>query len=689
MQKSLIVSNKVRKSFMCAMCGKSFWYKPGLTSHMKRVHNYSCQQCKAVQSHILLSELKEHQFRSHRASEQLSKGPQKDFTCTVCGKKFSTANNLHVHEILKHNKGDPRYKCPECGKGFFNKLKKEAVFKSNNSLAGPTTSIKRMESQESDQLGQGNHISIDNNDSCLIRLVNEAVSTNDKTGPPTSIKRTDSQESEQLGTGSQESELETQSIEIIEKPGDCYIDRIGAVNENPVCSCKCKDNDNSVILLDKEFHKPKLVEPDKDKSNRTAYMTATVTVNVSDLVNEKESGIQPVGLTLRLNNISRELKHLTGVIENDYKGKSFIRKRKYQSDSEKAVCGKKKQNRTKKIDNSEKKSPLVMIPKVVERERRTANNFNRIIRSILMRKKKYYNDLSQRNNAKNLYINPDVKEMSRDEDETLSGENFSAEKDVSTELCIENKAQEFETEKEHEEVCEEDIFVDNKNYDKKYEKLNYYGFKTYQPNSKKPFNQNKTKGIDKPEKSPLVLRPKEAEHNKHKVNFATSATDEVSLLFNRKDSGIQTVSLCTSLNKKCLNDSTDKSQKEDNVRQDGNKPTSINSEGKKVRKNITVFTKTLDSLLSVCLIHSFLWPIPKLCKCKACFNLNVELFCLSFVLWEEECTFSFLLDSNFLKHLLHLNDPFDFLTKFLLLLIFSLSSLSRSLHKFKVDKNLS
>ncbi|XP_051263302.1 zinc finger protein 665-like isoform X2 [Dicentrarchus labrax] len=106
----LVRHQQNKKLYQCAVCKKCYT-KPGLLSDHEKVHTASvtpriCETC--GKSFKYLAHLVLHQ-RKHRERQPS--------VCSDCGKQFSTKDYLRAH-MVRHTGG---YPCPVCGKKFFQK----------------------------------------------------------------------------------------------------------------------------------------------------------------------------------------------------------------------------------------------------------------------------------------------------------------------------------------------------------------------------------------------------------------------------------------------------------------------------------------------------------------------------------------------------------------------------------------
>ncbi|KAM9349913.1 uncharacterized protein ABDE67_009629 [Symphorus nematophorus] len=106
----LVRHQQNKKLYQCAACKKCYT-KPGLLNDHEKLHTASatprvCETC--GQSFKFLAHLILHQ-RKHR--------DRPPHVCSYCGKQFSTKDYLRAH-MVRHTDG---YPCPVCGKKFYQK----------------------------------------------------------------------------------------------------------------------------------------------------------------------------------------------------------------------------------------------------------------------------------------------------------------------------------------------------------------------------------------------------------------------------------------------------------------------------------------------------------------------------------------------------------------------------------------
>ncbi|KAM9494367.1 uncharacterized protein Hap1MRO34_004303 [Clarias gariepinus] len=109
----------VKTDFTCAVCGKTFLRRNGLTLHMKthqKQNIHMCRTCKVAfpQKNLL---------RTHKClpPEKTLARTQTDmkFRCEMCGKYFHSKANLKVHYAV--HTGERPHRCSFCGRGFSQK----------------------------------------------------------------------------------------------------------------------------------------------------------------------------------------------------------------------------------------------------------------------------------------------------------------------------------------------------------------------------------------------------------------------------------------------------------------------------------------------------------------------------------------------------------------------------------------
>uniref|UniRef100_A0A1A8LED0 KDEL (Lys-Asp-Glu-Leu) endoplasmic reticulum protein retention receptor 2b n=3 Tax=Nothobranchius TaxID=28779 RepID=A0A1A8LED0_9TELE len=106
--------------FQCTHCSKRFRSYSDLVEHQKKhtkAYPFLCWECGKKFRHSVT--LTRHVERVHHSGEPAMEKPMPVFTCTQCGKTFSSRRCLLKHDNF-HHKG-MRFPCEHCGKGFFGK----------------------------------------------------------------------------------------------------------------------------------------------------------------------------------------------------------------------------------------------------------------------------------------------------------------------------------------------------------------------------------------------------------------------------------------------------------------------------------------------------------------------------------------------------------------------------------------
>lgn len=106
--------------FQCPHCSKRFRSYSDLVEHQKKhtkAYPFLCWECGKKFRHGVT--LTRHVERVHHSGEPMTQKPLPTFTCSQCGKTFTSRRCLLKHDNF-HHKG-LRFPCEHCGKGFFGK----------------------------------------------------------------------------------------------------------------------------------------------------------------------------------------------------------------------------------------------------------------------------------------------------------------------------------------------------------------------------------------------------------------------------------------------------------------------------------------------------------------------------------------------------------------------------------------
>ncbi|XP_071779000.2 uncharacterized protein LOC139929845 [Centroberyx gerrardi] len=106
--------------FQCPHCTKRFRSYSDLLEHQKKhtkAYPFLCWECGKKFRHGVT--LTRHVERVHKSGKPVPEKPTPIFTCTQCGKTFTSRRCLLKHDNF-HHKG-LRHPCEHCGKGFFGK----------------------------------------------------------------------------------------------------------------------------------------------------------------------------------------------------------------------------------------------------------------------------------------------------------------------------------------------------------------------------------------------------------------------------------------------------------------------------------------------------------------------------------------------------------------------------------------
>ena len=103
---------------VCQICEKSFHTNIKLRQHIKKEHDKKTVKCTVCNmSFSVKRKLGDHMFQAHKIG--------KKHMCETCGKYFPVPALLKLHNVRLHGSEEDKiaarnkYKCAECGKGFF------------------------------------------------------------------------------------------------------------------------------------------------------------------------------------------------------------------------------------------------------------------------------------------------------------------------------------------------------------------------------------------------------------------------------------------------------------------------------------------------------------------------------------------------------------------------------------------
>ena len=91
----------------CSLCPMKFSMKSALRRHKKHVHSTNCAENLCTHCGILISRidnLKTHEENCGKEKIRKSRSYLKDIDCTICDKKFSSADAANLHRKEKHIK---------------------------------------------------------------------------------------------------------------------------------------------------------------------------------------------------------------------------------------------------------------------------------------------------------------------------------------------------------------------------------------------------------------------------------------------------------------------------------------------------------------------------------------------------------------------------------------------------------
>ncbi|KAJ3661065.1 hypothetical protein Zmor_005486 [Zophobas morio] len=109
------------KTFVCEICGESFFTNNLLNMHVRRKHKnekpFKCDLC--FHAVFTKRELDAHVKRRHSDNESAEDIKEKPFQCSFCKSRFKASTSLIDHE-RKHT-GEKAYSCNVCQEKFFSK----------------------------------------------------------------------------------------------------------------------------------------------------------------------------------------------------------------------------------------------------------------------------------------------------------------------------------------------------------------------------------------------------------------------------------------------------------------------------------------------------------------------------------------------------------------------------------------
>jgi KRAB domain-containing zinc finger protein len=120
------------RTHLCNQCGSMFMEKTQLWAHISYTHGKTTEQCMCFHCGMIVKTdvgLMKHVMEKHGKdmNRTPSEDPSKLFKCETCAVEFSDLEIIRKHFRDEHKmvkdtpKCLPRYPCPECGKGTYNK----------------------------------------------------------------------------------------------------------------------------------------------------------------------------------------------------------------------------------------------------------------------------------------------------------------------------------------------------------------------------------------------------------------------------------------------------------------------------------------------------------------------------------------------------------------------------------------